>query len=193
MLNYANYFFENIYDTKTPAGISINNSIAQATFVDYATINLSKPTADTNIDDDCVLAIANFYFSQAPNSHDYNASTIPAKMKTLYESDLNLTSEQQTAIKPQTFTNISYSGTSTSTNQYLFPLAGRGEKFTYSTYLNSAAKLAAIGYQTFRSGTMNQRYYAMHSSSGAVNTQNTGSTYIYDSLNWRPACVVSLE
>ena len=195
ILNYAKYFFENIYDTKTPAGIAINNSIAQTAFMDYTTINLSKPTPNPEIDDDCVLAIADFWFQLAPNSNDYNTSTIPAKMKNLYETDLNLTTDQQNAIKPQSFTNISYSGTSNSTNQNLFALAGRGEKFTYSTYLDSATKLAAIGPQTFRSGAINQRYYAMDSyyGSGTVNTNNTGGTYIYDKLSWRPACVISLQ
>lgn len=205
ILHYAKYFFENIYETNSPAGNAINNSIAQAAFADYATINLSKPTPNTEIDDDCVLALCETTLGTSNTSNNYNNGSLKTACDNLYETNLNLSDEDKSLIKSQSLKNYYYGGGYSTCTQYIFPMAaeaGYGE-FALTTYFNISigadnSFLASSVQWWTRTGSTTANHATDNSScSRAVKTTgwidgNDSSRYATETNYIRPAMVVNL-
>ncbi|MBQ2713383.1 MAG: hypothetical protein IJF22_00255 [Clostridia bacterium] len=200
ILHYAKYFFENIYETTSPAGNAINNSIAQAAFADYATINLSKPTPDSEIDDDCVLALCETTLGTSSTSNNYNNGSLKTACDNLYKTNLNLSDEDKSFITSQSLKNYYYGGGYSTCTQYIFPMAaeaGYGE-FALTTYFNISigadnSFLASSVQWWTRTGatTGNSTGSRAVKTTGWIDGNNS-SRYATETNYIRPAMVVNL-
>lgn len=126
---------------------------------------------------------------EASYTNNYNSSDCELKtyMDTFFKSGLGLSDTDKTFIRPQTLTNY-YSGASTTTGAYLFPLAQKGE-FSISNYLTSNGLRSIGSTYWLRSGLSgyNDVIYFIHTD-GSFSTNNT----VTSSRGVRPAMVLKL-
>ena len=203
MRNLSNYFMNNIFETDSPAGNAINSITASKSYVvddKIITTSLTSLVSDSNITSGCVLAWCESSFLiegaiNSSNSSNYQGSKLQTLHQNLYDTGLSLSDSQKVLIQPQSFTNTYYSSSSSSSsNQSLFPLATRGEKFTVSTYLTTNT-LRANGLAVLsRSGhyDLNGSYHMWQciDTDGSIDcTTYNVSTNRY----FRPAMVVSIN
>ena len=211
---YASTAFQswknNIFEYQTSAGNAIfkdkilYDHINGGTFT-FSSLEASGTTVDSDLNPGEILVISeillgeNVTWKSSPASsgdNDYEESDFKTYINNLYNSTLGLTVTEKACIEPQTLTNYYRgSGTSTTTNAYLFPLAARGENFNMNTYLNSNA-LRDIDIQyCLRSGysgsyaTGSGPYYV--DTDGAIRSSTTVQSYT--TFNVRPAFVTKLK
>ena len=205
ILNYAKYFFENIYETISPAGTAINNAFGQATISDYGTINFSKTVDNSEIDDGCVLAISEYCLGSSTygSTVNYNASNIRSYINTLYTSTLNIPENQKALLQPQTISSRWSNTSDSTTNQFLFTLSARYSEFQIENYLteNSLRIAYNIGTTTaveywLRDGSIESAIkdaaFFVQTSGNVTGNYRDGS-YSANTKYARPACVISLQ
>lgn len=190
------YFFNNYFETNTPAGAAIYEDIATKAYIATTELGLDFIVENSEIPAGSVLAFCErglgvtWFDSGASWSSDYNSNIIINAFVNLYNSGLGLTDSQKSKIVPQTVTNIcNGSSTTTSSNQYLFPLAARGEKFDIARYLttDSSRILNAGDLYWLRSGDSIYGAWIVNASGTVTTSALNEDRYV------RPACVISLE
>ena len=193
------HFFEQTYEATTPAGAAIKNS---GTLNNYAARKieymfnpsiLSSIVSNSEIDAGCVLVLSEnclgtSYFNQDIASNNcYEGSAIQTICLNFYNTTLGLTSSQKNLIVKQDFTSL-WRDVSNSTNQTIFLLGGRGEKFSVEKYLTAAQRKLTTAWHT-RSG-----HYDYGNGCYYVDTSGnfiTGSgIFVSNVYGVRPACVV---
>lgn len=190
------YFINNYFETNTPAGAAIYADIKAKAYVAEKMLNLDFIVENSEIPAGSVLAFCErglgvTWFDNASSwSSDYNSNIIINAFVNLYNSGLGLTDSQKSKIVPQTVTNLcNGSSTTTSSNQYLFPLAARGEKFDIARYLttDSSRILNAGNLYWLRSGGSQYGAYIVNASGSVVESALNEDRYV------RPACVISVK
>ncbi|MBR3790844.1 MAG: hypothetical protein IKK20_03465, partial [Clostridia bacterium] len=127
--------------------------------------------------------------------YDYEGSNLQSAMQNLYFTNLNLTENQKGHVVSQNFTS-SMKNTLESIDQYFFPLAYRGEKFTITNYLSDKNK--RIGY--LLGGTSGNTYWLRSGYSNATYVAalvtTSGDFYhmsrVIDPYGVRPAFVLKI-
>ena len=142
------YFFNNTYETTTPAGSAINGVVPSKSYVADVTKVTKTVVGNAEVPSGCVLAISECCLGTSlfnSSNNNYQGSTLQSTLSTYYSSSLGLTSAQKALIKPQTLwthygtSNASpYPGVAVqSTSQYLFPLA-----YSYTSFSNFSSLTA---------------------------------------------------
>ena len=202
-------FFEQTYETTTPAGSKINNEILN----DYAarrleyifnSSNFSSVVPNDEIPSGYVLALCEYSFTNLDygGNNKYSGSAYYSYCENL-PTTIGIGSEFNYKLHKPTIYSYGNAGTS-STSQYFFPLAykqGGSEEFLVTTYLPDSTPTLRIAYKI---GTTTAVSWMTRSGQNAGSGDrvwyiNTGGTWGCDgnpvntsSFYVRPACVISL-
>lgn len=203
-------WIDTYYETITPYGKAIDEDLIKNDIIGgfaVSTLNIAlsskeatSDTIDTELNPGEVLVISECILVDTISSggSNYNGSTLHNGVinlhNSLFLSDPRFISQM---ISLQTFTSAGTS-TTTSTDQYFFLLAGRGEKFNYTTYLPNANTRIA-----YRLGGDSQQFWWLRSGhpsySGDHNAILTDGAYVYNcgstygsSTGIRPCFVMKL-
>ena len=196
------FWFENYYETFSPAGNLINNhgilnDVTARSFISTVQISLfSSITSHSEITSGCVLALSENIcgYSTFGNNGLYEGSNLQATILSLYETGLNFSEADKRLIIPQDFlSGDNLGGKTESKGQPLFTLA-RGdyayhEKFRCDTvYITSnALRNCAVTWHT-RTGSSGGR-----SLCSGVNASGAFQSFgINESLGVRPAFVLKI-
>ncbi|MBO5309639.1 MAG: hypothetical protein J6A98_00350 [Clostridia bacterium] len=192
-------------------GTPADNAIENEKFKGKIALNLSlsqifpNATASTELAYNEVLVLSAINLGTTTfGDVFYNGSTLQTKMRDLYYPDSNKNGAQfsekdRNIIKCSSNINaISAVGTST-TSEYLFPLAARGEKFNCSSYISDANKLtigATWWLRSGYSGYSSAKYHAYFvGSNGVIANGGTPDNDRMQTKSYgiRPSCVLNLK
>ena len=205
---FANYYFNNINDTTTPAGSSIDSNVVSKTYVnDKASRNDIKTS--TEIPSSCVLCLSNNVTSGSQtwstghwdNAYGYAPTTanVNKTRKTCedyYTNDAFGFGSNKSLIQSVSLSQYGYYWTdstgNTSTratiNQYFFPLGNNTsyDNFRWQTYLTADQVKTSYNVWARTSTSLSGAYYI--TTSGGTGTNGSYQSYGYV----RPACVLKL-
>ena len=210
------YFFNNVAETKTPAGLAIDTNSASRGQVSDLSTSTQTIFADSNVPQGTVLVISecvlfNTQFRTSSAAANYKGSNLQTKMEELYTSGLGLTDAQKNLFVPQTIENYYWTYTSssdtsgytvgTSENQHFFPLATYSMQFPrhyygfgdVATQANRIAYLIGTSTATAywgRDGHPNEYRNAMTCSTAGGYSMT--SVAVTSSLGVRPCAIVDL-
>ena len=193
------------FEIDTPAGDAIwgdnladDRIVLEGANITFSSLEATGTTIDSELDPGEVLVISqttlgsSTFDGDSSYTNDYNSTDCELKkyIENLYTTNLGLTDTQKSLIQPQSLNNLYYnSATSTTSNAYMFPLAGRGENFNMSTYLTTNALRDIDAYYWLRSGSASDDDIAYY-------VYTDGSIYSYstvrNSYGVRPAFVLNL-
>ena len=96
---FSKYFFDNIYETSTPAGSAINNTTAFMSYIqDSGSVSLSSiKTGDSEIPSGCVFVISETCLGNSVygSNGTYGTSTLNTYITNLLETGLGLSTTEQ--------------------------------------------------------------------------------------------------
>ena len=165
--NKGYYFFNNTYETTTPAGSAINGVVPSKSYVADVTKATKTVVGNDEVPQGCVLAISECSMGTSAfddtNPANYEGSPLQTATLALYDSGLGLSTAQKNMIIAQNLTNCYNTSTngatstptynSTSNNQKIFPLATYGgysstaisnQNFFLDTYLTQSLRICHV-------------------------------------------------
>ena len=209
----AYYFFNNIFETNSPAGAAINAVTPSKSYVADISAN-TKPVANNEVPKGTVLALSEYCLGTSiwETGHTWwHTSTLYEVMDSLYTSGLGLTTTEKNMIQKTSLTtrywNVNLSegtaapATFVSGTNYLWALAYNQysenlQNFYVETYLKTNALRVAYNYRTttpiawwMRTMGCNNAattYYAFYAS----DTGSVGHSIRTETYGVRPACIV---
>ena len=149
------HFFNNTYETTTPAGSAINGVVPSKSYVADVTKTTKTVVGNAEVPQGCVLAISECSMGRAVFDNtgpaNYEGSPLQSAVLALYNSGLGLSTAQQNMIIAQNLTNCYGTSTSgyrydltsnsSSTSQKLFPLASTKGQTSYPAITNQNFKI----------------------------------------------------
>ena len=209
----AYYFFNNIFETNSPAGAAINAVTPSKSYVADFSIN-TKPTKNTEVPQGTVLALSEYCLGTsifAEGSTQWSYCPLYQAMTTLYNTGLGLTDAQKALVQKQTLQTRYYDVETgrgvvvESTENYFWGLAYNQysenlQNFYVESYIKSNALRIGCTYRTTTKtnwwlrtmgnskATGEPQFSAFYTNtSGGIGYIDRNTTY-----GVRPACIVKL-
>ena len=199
--NNRNYFFNNIFETFSPAGALIESIIASRTYIkDFVQIAFSQVVEDPNIPNGCFLAFSEYVMGTCAGNHTYTNTTLKTNMDAM-PTTLGISEDQMKLVQTVDVycTNNDYNKTwITCTGLQFFPLPCRStsEDFYIYNYLDTtlaigydiSTKAATSYYSMSGCGSYSWDWggYTINTSGGVTNVRSNVVSGI------RPACVLKI-
>ena len=178
---FGKYFFDNFYETSTPAGSAINSSTSPKGYVQDSSGSISLSSIVTNdlIQSNCLLILSETCLGNSVYGGDanYENSTLKTYITNLYETGLGF-SQAEKNIFQNTYVETYCSGYSNVNGYHKLFQIGQGGNWPFTAYItNSEAKTTSSFWLRGSTGALKASSHYMNTSGNMDSYSTTGNSY----------------